>query len=606
MHISEFRVKNYKSIWDSGQLTLSPGFNIIIGQNNAGKSALTEALGLRFENKPHRSEVTLPKPTFWTDPHSQVRLEITLSHEELITVLSGAADQFYSVGLGSDGNTEAVKRFFECMPDPLRLKAEWYGADASFSAWFRGFGEQPQLFVAVEYSTEEKKVRVSPRFDAVQAPQFPLLAQLVAKFFKTNVYRFDAERLKLGERYVAGGRQLSSDAANLAEVLCVLQLRSPWLFERLNEALRVVFPQVKRFTAPSIGERGQVRVDIWSVDTPDTRDDLAVPLSASGTGLGQVLAILYVVLTSTEATTIIIDEPQSFLHPSAIRRLFEVFRQYPQHQYIVATHSPAVITASEDPKIFRVERKGSVSRVIETEGRPEELRDILNDVGAKFSDAFGADRVCWVEGPSEEKCLSLIIGHFDAAALKGTEIVAVVHTGDLQGRHAKIVRQVYQKLSASGSLFPPALGFVFDRERLTDEEVGDLERQSGGEIKFIPRRMLENYLLHPSAIAATLNDLDSSDGAPPVSADQVGLWLKTKGREQRFLKGGREEDWVSSVAGSKVLAALFEDLTDFRVTFDKVPHDRRLTEWLLQNDPEHLRELADFFLNILRVHLSEG
>jgi len=51
-----------------------------------------------------------------------------------------------------------------------------------------------------------------------------------------------------------------------------------------------------------------------------------VPLSESGTGVGQVLAILYVVFTSEYPRTIVIDEPQSFLHPGAVRKLFEARR----------------------------------------------------------------------------------------------------------------------------------------------------------------------------------------------------------------------------------------------------------------------------------------
>jgi AAA15 family ATPase/GTPase len=36
-------------------LEFSPGINIIVGQNNSGKTALLEALTMNFDNVPHRS-----------------------------------------------------------------------------------------------------------------------------------------------------------------------------------------------------------------------------------------------------------------------------------------------------------------------------------------------------------------------------------------------------------------------------------------------------------------------------------------------------------------------------------------------------------------------
>ncbi len=62
MYITKFQIIDYKSFLRSQELHLTPGFNVIVGQNNVGKTALVEALGLRFKNEPHRSVRTLPRP----------------------------------------------------------------------------------------------------------------------------------------------------------------------------------------------------------------------------------------------------------------------------------------------------------------------------------------------------------------------------------------------------------------------------------------------------------------------------------------------------------------------------------------------------------------
>jgi len=62
MRIVSAQIENYKSFLDSGDIQFSPGFNVIVGQNNAGKTALVEALSLDFDNKHHRSSITVPTP----------------------------------------------------------------------------------------------------------------------------------------------------------------------------------------------------------------------------------------------------------------------------------------------------------------------------------------------------------------------------------------------------------------------------------------------------------------------------------------------------------------------------------------------------------------
>src|SRR5204862_1210440 len=109
---------------------------------------------------------------------------------------------------------------------------------------------------------------------------------------------------------------------------------------RSNYADDIVAPLIGQHIA---GTRGadMVEVQVWQVDPVTERDDLAVSLNDSGTGVGQVIAILYVAVNSNAPRTIVIDEPNSFLHPGAARKLIEILKSDPlnQHQYIIATHS---------------------------------------------------------------------------------------------------------------------------------------------------------------------------------------------------------------------------------------------------------------------------
>jgi len=124
---------------------------------------------------------------------------------------------------------------------------------------------------------------------------------------------------------------LRSNAGNLAQVLNFLSTDNPPRYERFLSYVRDVFPQIHRITVPPLSTN-EARVLVWTQNADLERNDLAIPLNESGTGIGQVLAMLYVLVWSDSPRVILIDEPQSFLHPSAIRKLLEIFAAHPMHQ----------------------------------------------------------------------------------------------------------------------------------------------------------------------------------------------------------------------------------------------------------------------------------
>ncbi|MHC5827729.1 MAG: AAA family ATPase, partial [Nostoc sp.] len=87
MFISNFQVFNYKSYLDSGLIQFTPGINIIVGQNNSGKTSLLEALTLNFDNQPHLSLKTLPTRYSIINQESQVKVSLFIQMKELLTFL---------------------------------------------------------------------------------------------------------------------------------------------------------------------------------------------------------------------------------------------------------------------------------------------------------------------------------------------------------------------------------------------------------------------------------------------------------------------------------------------------------------------------------------
>ncbi len=451
------------------------------------------------------------------------------------------------------------------------------------SAYLENLGPMPATGLALHFKiglTDQGPVFIQGRVGKSLTETF---AFKIGEILKERIYKFDAERPNVGESGMSTVSVLYPNAANLPDLLNQLQTNNPPRFHRYYELVSAVFPEIKQIIAPHIGG-GRVRISIWNTAPQKEREDLAMSLLESGTGIGQVMAILYVVLTSQFPRTIIIDEPQSFLHPGAVRKLFDILKnEFAQHQYVITTHSPTALTAADPRKLILVRKELAESKVeIIDVKETNKIRFILSEVGARLSDVFGADNILWVEGPTEEICFPIILSKISQKQLLGTAIIGVLHTGDFEGSESERIFRIYEKLSRSKSILPPSIGFVFDREGRTEREIEDLERESRGDVHFLNRRMFENYLLNPSAIAEVTSSIEGFRGTP-VTVEEIENWLREhKWNTEYFNSVPRQNDraeqiWLEKVYGTKILENLFKTFSENRVIYRKVEHGLALT-----------------------------
>ena len=252
---------------------------------------------------------------------------------------------------------------------------------------------------------------------------------IAAQHCSQSIYSFLAERLNLGDCQFGNNPTLNSNASNLAEVINILQA-NPVRLQELNEHMANIFGNVFQINARPASKRSNcVEIIVWTVDPGSKRGDLAIELEESGTGIGQVLAMLYVAITSNDSRTIIIDEPNTFLHPGAARKLVEILKLYPQHQYNFATHSPEIIRISEPGALISVTWENNESKLVPIDAQNiDDLQAVLLDVGAKLSDVFGADAILWVEGLTEEECFPRILRQVSQEVLFGALSANITET----------------------------------------------------------------------------------------------------------------------------------------------------------------------------------
>ena len=234
----------------------------------------------------------------------------------------------------------------------------------------------------------------------------------------------------------------------------------------------------------------------------------------------------------------------------------------------------------------------------------EQQRRYLAEVGARPSDVFGADNILWVEGPTEEECFPKILEQLAKRSLMGTVIRGLPHTGDLEGKHDELVFKIYNQLSHSKSLLPPAIGFILDDEGRTEQKKQELRHRSNNLLHFLSRRMYENYLLHPAAIAGVANGTEGFRDSV-VSEEEIRIILEQKRQMPKYFRPlavnieQLGEAWISAIHGAKVLQDIFSELSQTRVAFDKRIHSLALTDWLIENSPQDLKEVADLITTVL-------
>lgn len=624
MLISKFQIANYKSYRDSGEVEFKPGFNILTGQNSAGKTALLEALTLQFTPTPHISDRTVPFRGAPPDPISLARITFSISGDELVTLLRGIGTggrlfprpssratlpSGRTIDNSAGGMNAALREIVEQSQLHVSMRFSrssrqagevWAAEEPAGFGVYQAEGPDPRTGQAFYYVVDLDQSGSLTVTNATAGTAASDVRLVIAGQLRGRIYRFLAERFIVGQSAFGANPALASNATNLAEVLNVLDGNTA-RFQRLNALMREILPQVRHVSVRPIGAN-QVQILIWPIDYSTEKDYLAIPLNECGSGVAQVLAILYVVVTSEHPQTIIVDEPQSFLHPGAVRKLVEVLKRYPQHQYIFATHAPNVITASEPATvtIVRSTDDGTKLQAI----NPTDSKDLklyLLEIGARLSDVFGADNVLWVEGETEEECFPRILRGIANSSLMGTAVVGIRQTGDFSGRDRRRVLELYRRLSQANTLMPPAIGFIFDQECLSPTEKEDLERMGQGLVHFLPRRMYENYLLNSAAIAAVANSIGGFRETP-VSEEEVGRSLEAKRQDVRyFCRGTRQvpAEWAISIDGAKALGDIFQEMSENRVVYEKTTHSVALTDWLIQNDPEVLREIADLLAALL-------
>lgn len=595
MRIDSFSVKNYKGYRDSKVITFDPKWNIIIGQNNAGKSALIEVLRIYgFENKPHRGP-HLP-PGVSPPPQSQIDFTLTLSPDDVKSaILNYGSRVTFPVPSGTSQPYEAsLKNLLSSTDTSYAIRRV---PNESLSIDNYAINKLPQREAQQTAIATPLPDRSNYDIQLNYGSERSYLDAIVRESTR-KIYVFNAKRFGKGTCPHADTDSLDPDATNIAAVISKLNL-NPARLDEFERHINTIFPSIKAVRSAQGGEGLEIRV--WPLDPKTQRNDLTVPLDECGTGVSQVLAMVYVAINSAPGT-IVIDEPNSFLNPGATKKLLSILSQYKDHQYIISTHSPDVINSIKNPKLFVVKNTDNESQIDEID---KDIfgyqKSILEELGASQSDIFGSDRVVWVEGPTERDCFLAIYEHINGCRPTKFTIAPLRATGDLEGPYADSTLDIYAALSRGGAILPTTIAFSFDREKMNDSQVRDLKKRLGGLAHVLPRSMIENYLLDHDAINDLLRNrnIDQISNKPLIEMIHLAISEQPKILPKGIEINQQNPDFLAKVDGARMISSIVHQISDGRYEYRKVQDGPILLTWLLNNKPESVQELTLYVRDLL-------
>ena len=267
-----------------------------------------------------------------------------------------------------------------------------------------------------------------------------------------------------------------------------------------------------------------------------------------------------------------------------------------------------MISFSNPKTIHLVKRVGYESSIKRLDlAKVGVFREVAEHLGVSMADVFAAERVIWVEGPTEELCFPYLYQKLIGPLPHGTIITSVTATGDFitKKRDRKMVYEIYNRLSAAASTLVVAVAFSFDTEMLTDPEKADMQREAGGSLHFLPRRHLECYLIDPAAITAFIISKypQSAETITPASVESA---LRSAAGEHPLLipewKGDiTKEDWLARIDAAKLIKDICGTLSDQRAPFMKKDDSLFLLRHMLEHNPMRLAPLKEYVENLVKA-----
>ena len=501
MKLRRLEIHNFRAFTHAVMEFPESGVLLIAGANNAGKSALLSALDIVAfgDSLPEVQHHGSTEPAAMT-------ATFALDDDERRSLLRGVSDTSL---LDSDAFREVRWQFEDIGINsalvPIRITTTWQSHGDVVLADYSMRNNQPTIrrtgAMVILAGQPESNATFALESSSVvplhasglrgQAPNLGVLAPLVnyLESWAAGLYHFKALRPgTTGDTHqISGAGRLEPTGQNLPAVLNHLYHNQRQTYETLNQLLQQIVPGIGQLELPLDGN--QTRITFRDPNAPTH----VLNLKSLGTGVEQLLMTLVVGLMGDGPSGVIVEEPETNLHPGAQRALLTLIREWSKARlYIMATHSPVLLDTTQPAEVVLVTRQSGASTVRSLGG---DALEALDELGVRLSDVLSADRLLLIEGKTDEAILRVWFPEY----LSHPRIAVVQGIG---GDNARYARHLQSWLAQADRLGDRRVLYIRDRDELPEAEVKSLEQ--GDYVRVPLRREIENYLLDGDALTAII------------------------------------------------------------------------------------------------------
>lgn len=215
---------------------------------------------------------------------------------------------------------------------------------------------------------------------------------------------------------------------------------------------------------------------------------------------------------------LLVEEPEIHLHPALETSMMRYLKAIGQHcQIFITTHSTNFLDAAEMRNVYLASIKSSTTLQLISVEEAEE--SIPRELGIRLSSLFMFDRLIFVEGPTDEDVFREL-----ASTLKinfAQAGVGFVPMGGVRNFTHFATEATMNFLSKRRV----GLFFILDRDEREEAEIQKLTAKLGdnARLKVLAKRELENYLLHPRAVARFIEMKHHLGGDREYAIDDISV-----------------------------------------------------------------------------------
>lgn len=464
MLIKNLRIKNFRSIKDSGDIADITKIFALIGRNNTGKSSFLKAIQVAFDKRPVEAH----------DYHKDTSEDL-----EVICVLEK----------GSGDASEQTELKVVCPKESLK----------------------PTYFINGEKKAKKDYTAALPTLLSISDIRNPK-DSMTTDGNRTTLLK-QIMKLRETDNGADFGERFSALSQQMAELKTQ---ESAAISEKITETFRDVVGEQSFSIAitPDIDlEKGiAYKTGITDHDIPGAT---SVDILNSGTGL-QSMYLLSLLEVFSELSVkdndaiLIVEEPEVYLHPEYQRRMFAALRRIAeQNQVIFTTHSPIMISdiwLTESVRQIRLNEDG------ETQVESVKIEDVIDELGIRYEDVLNPKLVVFVEGTGD-------VTFYETLGIKNPKL-RIIWTDSFRAIHyyafIKIISSEHVKnkfvLIADSDGEDPEKRKEKLKEAVRSQfknPPADLDDRLKEKIFILEKYAIESYLLNETTLVAAFPEIDA-------------------------------------------------------------------------------------------------